>query len=574
MSNGRHSGGFSFYTTNEELIFQRSDTGGKGFGKVLKINKFTSEVTVCCDNPGLGQLPRKQIYGIYGMFETITGSCLILVTDAEEVGCIQGWKVWCVKDTEFVEYGTESLTKTNRRNKNTLMSMVSYVLSVPYHYFSFGYKLSCKMQRDDIPDDHFIWNKTLRENFAKGDEEVSKFVLIIVHGYISIKQDDLYTGKEFNWAVISRRSRYNAGTLSYTTGINLDGHAANFVETEQIVECEGDVASFVQTRGSAPVLWNNLPNLKLKPSIVIDCMNDHMTAFSKHFEQQINYYGHQVLVNLISERGLEAELCECYENLVKSYNKKNARPWLSYEGFDFNQECGKWQWDRLSNLIDRTKHHLENYGYLHLGPRSSLTKKGQEERRIEKKQTGVFRTNCLASLDRTNIFQAMLAYKNLEIVFKRLGILGKESSLHDYHFFGNGFKNVWANNADVLALQYSGSIAMKTDQTYAGELHDSLHRYCNNNFKNGFRQDALDYFHGLLRIEEDAYVAKPETSLFWTFAVLLFWTLVYVISFGNITYPDLVNRPNYKKRYELEKINSHVRQKNQDPILEIKLRID
>lgn len=40
-----------------------------------------------------------------------------------------------------------------------------------------------------------------------------------------------------------------------TRGVNHFGYAANFVETEQIVVCNGSLSSYVQTRGSIPLLW-------------------------------------------------------------------------------------------------------------------------------------------------------------------------------------------------------------------------------------------------------------------------------------------------------------------------------
>jgi hypothetical protein len=38
-------------------------------------------------------------------------------------------------------------------------------------------------------------------------------------------------------------------------GCNDEGHVANFVETEQIIFLEKEVTSYVQTRGSVPLFW-------------------------------------------------------------------------------------------------------------------------------------------------------------------------------------------------------------------------------------------------------------------------------------------------------------------------------
>ena len=56
---------------------------------------------------------------------------------------------------------------------------------------------------------------------------------------------------------------------------------------------------------------------------------------------------------------------------------------------------------------------------------------------------------------------------------------------------------VWADNADVISIQYSGTGALKTDFTRTGKrtkwgaIRDginSLTRYYKNNFADGFRQ--------------------------------------------------------------------------------------
>jgi phosphatidylinositol-bisphosphatase len=37
--------------------------------------------------------------------------------------------------------------------------------------------------------------------------------------------------------------------------VNDDGHVANFVETEQVIYLDDQTCSYVQTRGSVPLFW-------------------------------------------------------------------------------------------------------------------------------------------------------------------------------------------------------------------------------------------------------------------------------------------------------------------------------
>ena len=80
---------------------------------------------------------------------------------------------------------------------------------------------------------------------------------------------------------------------------------------------------------------------------------------------------------------------------------------------------------------------------------------------------------------------------------QRLGILRTGQRVEDQTLFEILFKNVWADNADVISTQYSGTGALKTDFTRTGKrtrwglMRDginSLSRYYKNNFADGFRQ--------------------------------------------------------------------------------------
>lgn len=38
-------------------------------------------------------------------------------------------------------------------------------------------------------------------------------------------------------------------------GTNDEGHVANFVETEQVIFLDNEITSYLQTRGSVPLFW-------------------------------------------------------------------------------------------------------------------------------------------------------------------------------------------------------------------------------------------------------------------------------------------------------------------------------
>jgi Phosphoinositide polyphosphatase (Sac family) len=80
---------------------------------------------------------------------------------------------------------------------------------------------------------------------------------------------------------------------------------------------------------------------------------------------------------------------------------------------------------------------------------------------------------------------------------QKLGILRAGQRVEDQLYFESLFKSVWADNADVISIQYSGTGALKTDYTRTGKRTkwglvrdgiNSLTRFYKNNFMDGFRQ--------------------------------------------------------------------------------------
>lgn len=111
----------------------------------------------------------------------------------------------------------------------------------------------------------------------------------------------------------------------FRRGADCHGYVANFVETEQIIEFQGDRASFVQTRGSIPLIWTQLPDLRYKPPPFLIPGENHIDACQRHLETQLLHYGRQVLVNLIDQRGAEQKLEMAFRQAVAEVNNPLVR---------------------------------------------------------------------------------------------------------------------------------------------------------------------------------------------------------------------------------------------------------
>jgi hypothetical protein len=82
--------------------------------------------------------------------------------------------------------------------------------------------------------------------------------------------------------------------------------------------------------------------------------------------------------------------------------------------------------------------------------------------------TGVFRTNCLDCLDRTNFFQAKIALITLETILRQFNICSRnllqemKSNDEDNEFIKN-FRHIWADNGDAISYHYTGTGSTHTE---------------------------------------------------------------------------------------------------------------
>jgi phosphatidylinositol 4-phosphatase len=156
-------------------------------------------------------------------------------------------------------------------------------------YFSYTYNLTNSLQRNTIQhvspstpfwersDDRFFWNRYLQSaliDFRKsnGSSEIDAFILPVIFGFLHI-QHTFANHKALTLALISRRSRYRVGTRFFSRGLDAEGHTSNFNETEQMLLVPSPAGqkwmSYVQTRGSIPLYWAEMMDLKYKPKLRI-----------------------------------------------------------------------------------------------------------------------------------------------------------------------------------------------------------------------------------------------------------------------------------------------------------------
>uniref|UniRef100_H2YC96 Phosphatidylinositol-3-phosphatase SAC1 n=1 Tax=Ciona savignyi TaxID=51511 RepID=H2YC96_CIOSA len=508
------------HITNDAFYVESLNAGSED---VLVIDRISFEIDLRKNH---GEIPpalaeSKAIHAIFGVVNLTGGPHLIVVTGRTRVGDIAGHTIWKVTETEIFPYRKSilNLNESQKSDNDTYLNMLKHALSFHDYYFSTSFDITHSMQRLAHTDpsfhseplsvraDHrFFWNHHALHEFLERPE-LSKFTVPFMHGFISITSC-FVQGRTFDLLLISRRSTLRAGTRYFVRGLDMQGDAANFVETEQVVVYGRNICSLVQTRGSIPLLWSQRPNLRYKPKPVLaENQSLHLASFKSHFDSQIITYGKQVVINLVNHKGVELTLAQAFLDAV---NKTKSQD-ISYEAFDFHHECGSSNWNRLSILMDKIELDQEQFGYF----------MQNRDGTVFMKQSGVFRTNCMDCLDRTNVVQSLIARASLVKQLQQLGIFNPNSTIEQNPELDFTLKQIWADNADYCSRQYAGTGALKTDFTRTGKRtkfgllrdgYNSAVRYLKNNFSDGFRQDSIDLLLGNFCITETTSSPFPSSE--------------------------------------------------------------
>ena len=485
------------------------------------------------------------------------------------MGRLRGHMIYKVAATEFLSLRERPL---HDYDEDTYLALLKELLRTGPMYFSYSLDLTNSFQRQSqsdssLPmwkraDDRFFWNRFIQSDlidFSLGEHDnsgvrygpqpaVDPYILPVMFGMMRITPAKV-KGTSFVFALITRRSRHRAGTRYFSRGIDEEGHVSNYNETEQVVVLndtagglsgfaggqsmkdektgqDPQVLAFVQTRGSVPLYWAEVNDLKYTPKLQVRGVETSVEAAQKHFTEQVKLYGDNYMVNLVNQKGREERVKRAYEQLVRTLvspstesteadeitsekvhtldpsQSKKLLDRLHYIYFDFHSETKGLRWHRAELLMERLINGLSQGGYFR-GVGNPGAPGGSLD--IRSVQTSVVRTNCMDCLDRTNVVQSMLGRWAVTQQLLEAGVLPKGEAANDDPVFEDLFRNIWADNADVVSKSYSGTGALKTDFTRTGkrtragmlqDLSNSITRYVRNNLLDGPRQDGFDVFLG------------------------------------------------------------------------------
>ncbi|KAF7725040.1 inositol polyphosphate 5-phosphatase [Apophysomyces ossiformis] len=465
-------------------------------------------------------LNARPVFGCLGLIN-VQGECFIaIVTDCVSVGRIRaGEEVYQIQAVSFYSLSSskyDNLEFSNRDSSddewgqpdtNTTIqhpcAHLQKLFSVGNFYFTPDFDLTRTVQARTSSaslgvhafDEHFLWNKFLilglldfrakLDRKKQMDLDRGGFLVFAVRGYIGVETIKANSEK-FELSVISKLSCKRAGTRFNSRGIDDNGHVANFVETEVVLYSDRMCYAFTQVRGSVP--------------------GATQPAVNRHFRELVDRYNAVCNINLLSDRDNTGEslLGTTYNNSVRQLQfPKNVVRMIN---FDLHAECRGGNYDNVAILMNGIRQDLDRYEFFLMDT---------DDNRIVCSQKGVFRTNCMDCLDRTNLVQNEISKRKL------LDYLNQSSDrrrqLHTDQILAR-HAHLWAENGDELSKIYAGTGALKSAFTRTGKvtfmnvLSDatrSVNRFYINNFQDKARQEVIDQLLGKLVGQKEIMIHDP-----------------------------------------------------------------
>ncbi|KAK9699155.1 hypothetical protein RND81_08G156400 [Saponaria officinalis] len=441
------------------------------------------------------------ICGVVGTIRLVAGVYILVITSSKEVGKYHGFPIYRVESMKYLPRN-QSLKELNSREKKDeayFRNLLRVVESTPGLYYSYETDVTVNLQRRlklaegwmsrplwKQADPRFVWNRALLDELIEC--KLDRFIVPLLQGSYQTAEFEV-RDVPVSITLLSRRCTRRLGTRMWRRGANLEGDTANFIETEQLMELKGFRSSFLQVRGSIPLLWEQIVDLSYKPQLNIINHQETPKVVERHFHDLSQRYGEILALDLTDKLGDEGKLSAAYAAEMQKL------PNVRYVSFDFHSVCGNSNFDNLHVLYDEIKDDFETQGYFLV----------DSEQTVLKEQTGVIRSNCIDCLDRTNVTQSYLARISLDLLLQKIDVFSTDDSITAHGPEFDKFKILWVEHGDELSLEYAGTHALKRDlvrygkQTLGGLFMDgmsALSRYYLNNFQDGVRQDAIDLISG------------------------------------------------------------------------------
>ncbi|PGH18755.1 hypothetical protein AJ79_00168 [Helicocarpus griseus UAMH5409] len=429
------------------------------------------------------------------------------------------------------------------------------LLSDGSFYYSVDFNLTDRLQDRadetasfdiDSLDRDFLWNSYMIEPLLKFRSHLSesqrqtldscRILTSAIRGFVytlkipasSPLMPSVHSNLPANLTLISRLSSRRAGTRFNSRGIDDEGNVSNFVETETVVWIPPGICfSYTQVRGSLPIFWEQTVGFSTQNIQITRSTGASQPAFDRHFDNMSLNYGAVHVVNLLTEnKTAEAELSDRYRYHIarsplrqdRDSDTSSQHHLLRATDYDFHAETkGPAGYESASMIRNRIEASASAFGYfLATDTRADkealiCTENTRKRQTVLLQQNGVFRTNCLDCLDRTNLVQTIISQMALEtFLIQQGGVIPGD--------FWRRHSTLWADNGDNLSKIYAGTGALKSSYTRHGkmsiagafaDMRKSATRLYVNAFEDEARQNTIDLLLGALKGQSMVHLYDP-----------------------------------------------------------------
>ena len=572
------------YNTRTEFIFSK-DKKNISYNKNTKIFQQKQDNIFPSTNSKI-----YDVYSVLGLIETKSNNYIICADKINYEGNLLNAQVFRIE--KFCYIPERETTENNIEDAPYLKMLDDFLERNPLYYsdkldltisiLNMTKKMS-NQPRSNIfkyTVNHFCWNYSIAKCFDS--EGMNEFIFPVINGFFgarSIKtENEEFSQNDLHFILIGRKDDRRSGMRFLIRGADTNGNVANSVESEEIItykDKEGkiNICSFIEVRGSIPLIWDQEPNLQLNPKIKpLDDFGKNCEVFKMYIEDMFENYGSICCVNLIDKKKDQDIIGKYYNNIVQNYKNanKDKEKNLFFVWFDFHAECKNLKYENIKILFktESVKECLNNFGFTHIKFLKESLDEDPTEIKIDdnliknnlieiiQTQIGVFRNNCIDSLDRSNVVQSVIGRYYLHLILSEISFSDIKPSSDDVFKKFKGslestFKLLWADHGDCLSLAYSGTGALKSDfvrtgtRSLVGTLYDgylSCKRFYLNNFRDGYNQDCHDYFLGAI---------NPKKKEFKQHSSFMMHILISVLAFFTYFLFSIMKKLSMPKKYEL-----------------------
>ncbi|KAL2715091.1 synaptojanin-1 isoform X1 [Vespula squamosa] len=423
-------------------------------------------------------------YGCLGVLQLNAGEntllYLVLVTGCFSVGKIGETEIFRITQSHFVPL------HYSQGNEDRVSEVRKFLNSGTFYFSWTAGQQEClditlsaqKRSKSTTTDNRFFWNRMLHIHLLRYGVDTSQWLLKAMCGSVEIRT--VYVGhRQARAVLVSRLSCERAGTRFNVRGTNDDGHVANFVETEQTIYLDNEVTSYIQTRGSVPLFWEQpgiqVGSHKVKISRGFEASKP---AFDRHLTMIKQRYGQQVIVNLLGSSLIGSKEGEAMlSQLFQTHHNMSEHKDVPHILFDYHQECRGGNMKNLSKLKAKVEKYLESFSLFYAAGKNVILE-----------QTGTIRTNCLDCLDRTNCVQTFFA---LELLAQQLSLLKLLEKQQMVSRFEEVFRQMWIYNGNEVSKIYAGTGAIQGSSKLLDGARSAA-RTIQNNLLDSSKQEAID----------------------------------------------------------------------------------